>query len=190
MTNVNMAQKHHNMMNPPLPIPSTANNHFSPIQSGLPIIHNGGQLNGHPQSMGFNSLNSRIAQRAPQKIPTNQGLGGGQPTIPLKSIFPEEIHKPTPAHSAAVNQTQAAINGNQSSRTVRPKPAYSNQLPVEGETQVEIIEHRQRKDKLPLKDIDDLIHLSGPLTEDAVMKTLLTRFQNDSFYVSRKRFFV
>lgn len=70
-------------------------------------------------------------------------------------------------------------------RIVGPKSyavSYSNQMPQEGHGQ--IVEARQRSEKVPLTDIDDMINLSGPLTEDAVMKTLLMRFQNESFYVS------
>lgn len=33
-------------------------------------------------------------------------------------------------------------------------------------------------------DLDDLIHLQGPLTEDAVMKCLQARFNASNFYVS------
>jgi hypothetical protein len=36
-----------------------------------------------------------------------------------------------------------------------------------------------------LADIDDLIRLQGPLTEDAVLKTLQARFYNKKFQVSR-----
>ena len=32
--------------------------------------------------------------------------------------------------------------------------------------------------------LDDLIHLAGPLTEDAVLKTLQARFYADEFFVS------
>lgn len=38
-------------------------------------------------------------------------------------------------------------------------------------------------------DLEDLIHLQGPLTEDAVMKCLQARFSAASFYVSGVRFF-
>lgn len=34
-------------------------------------------------------------------------------------------------------------------------------------------------------DVDDLIHLRGPLTEDAVVRALQARFYNNKFYVSR-----
>lgn len=34
------------------------------------------------------------------------------------------------------------------------------------------------------KDMDDLIHLPGPLTEDAVMRTLQARFGDGKHYVS------
>jgi hypothetical protein len=33
-------------------------------------------------------------------------------------------------------------------------------------------------------DMDDLIHLLGPLTEDAVMKTLQARFNEKKYFVS------
>lgn len=33
-------------------------------------------------------------------------------------------------------------------------------------------------------NVDDLIHLAGPLTEDAVLKTLQARFYSDEFFVS------
>lgn len=35
-------------------------------------------------------------------------------------------------------------------------------------------------------DMDDLIHLLGPLTEDAVMKTLQARFIEKKYFVSCK----
>lgn len=37
---------------------------------------------------------------------------------------------------------------------------------------------------LPPKEMEDLIHLSGPLTEDAVMKTMQARFENGKYFVS------
>lgn len=33
-------------------------------------------------------------------------------------------------------------------------------------------------------ELDDLIHLSGPLTEDAVMRTLQARYHENSYFVS------
>lgn len=33
-------------------------------------------------------------------------------------------------------------------------------------------------------DVDDLIHLRGPLTEDAVVRALQARFYHNKFYVS------
>lgn len=38
--------------------------------------------------------------------------------------------------------------------------------------------------KAPSKDMDDLIHLPGPLTEDAVMRTLQARFAEGKHFVS------
>lgn len=38
--------------------------------------------------------------------------------------------------------------------------------------------------KLQAKDMDDLIHLQGPLTEDAVMRTLQARFNDAKYFVS------
>lgn len=35
------------------------------------------------------------------------------------------------------------------------------------------------------KDMEDLIHLPGPLTEDAVMRTLQARFADGKHFVSR-----
>lgn len=34
------------------------------------------------------------------------------------------------------------------------------------------------------KEMDDLIHLQGPLTEDAVMRTLQARFNDGKYFVS------
>lgn len=174
-----MPQKHH-MLSPPLPIPSTGNNHFSPIQSpgvqmpGLPVIHsNGGQLHSNAQQQGvpFNAINSRLS--GPRTVPQKVNQPGHQ-NLQQKLIFQEDQSKHSPTSLPGQFSTQP--------RAVRPKPPVCNvKDPVDG---VEVIEHRQRKERLPLKDIEDLIHLSGPLTEDAVMKTLHTRFQNDSFYVS------
>lgn len=42
--------------------------------------------------------------------------------------------------------------------------------------------------KILAKDMEDLIHLQGPLTEDAVMRTLQARFNERKYFVS-KRFF-
>lgn len=44
------------------------------------------------------------------------------------------------------------------------------------------------KNILP-KDMDDLIHLQGPLTEDAVMRILHARFEDGKYFVSKKTFF-
>lgn len=38
--------------------------------------------------------------------------------------------------------------------------------------------------KAPPKEMEDLIHLSGPLTEDAVMRTIQARFENGKYFVS------
>lgn len=40
--------------------------------------------------------------------------------------------------------------------------------------------------KVQAKDMDDLIHLQGPLTEDAVMRTLQARFNDAKYFVSFK----
>lgn len=166
-------QQPYSKISPPLPVPSANNNQFNPIQSppqipGLPVLQSKNvstnmQLHQQPSAMGFsNSMTSRIANKA---LPPPNGAGS-QHTKPT-------VQDSQPVH-AKIDQ-----------RIIRPSTvSYSNQLPFEGETHVQIIEGRQTKERLPLKDIDDLIHLSGPLTEDAVMRTLLTRFQNDSFYVS------
>lgn len=42
----------------------------------------------------------------------------------------------------------------------------------------------------PPCNVDDLIHLAGPLTEDAVLKTLQARFYADEFFVSRQILFI
>lgn len=39
--------------------------------------------------------------------------------------------------------------------------------------------------KTPPKDMEDLIHLPGPLTEDAVMRTLQARFGDGKHFVSK-----
>lgn len=44
-------------------------------------------------------------------------------------------------------------------------------------------------EKPPAKDMEDLIHLPGPLTEDAVMRTLQARFSDGKHFVSIDRFF-
>lgn len=36
-------------------------------------------------------------------------------------------------------------------------------------------------------NVDDLIHLAGPLTEDAVLKTLQARFCADEFFVIKQK---
>ena len=36
-------------------------------------------------------------------------------------------------------------------------------------------------------DMEDLINLSGPLTEDAVMKTLQSRFNDKNYFVSKMK---
>lgn len=38
--------------------------------------------------------------------------------------------------------------------------------------------------KILAKDMEDLIHLQGPLTEDAVMRTLQARFNEGKYFVS------
>lgn len=38
--------------------------------------------------------------------------------------------------------------------------------------------------KILPKDMEDLIHLQGPLTEDAVMRTLQARFNEKKYFVS------
>lgn len=38
--------------------------------------------------------------------------------------------------------------------------------------------------KILAKDMEDLIHLQGPLTEDAVMRTLQARFNERKYFVS------
>lgn len=39
--------------------------------------------------------------------------------------------------------------------------------------------------KILAKDMEDLIHLQGPLTEDAVMRTLQARFNEKKYFVSK-----
>lgn len=40
--------------------------------------------------------------------------------------------------------------------------------------------------KILAKDMEDLIHLQGPLTEDAVMRTLQARFNERKYFVSKQ----
>lgn len=42
--------------------------------------------------------------------------------------------------------------------------------------------------KILAKDMEDLIHLQGPLTEDAVMRTLQARFNEKKYFVSIRSF--
>lgn len=44
--------------------------------------------------------------------------------------------------------------------------------------------------KVQSKDMEDLIHLQGPLTEDAVMRTLQARFNDGKYFVSFDFFFL
>lgn len=204
MSHQNVPQSKHNLLNPPLPIPSSSNNHFSPIQSpmaahvpGLPVIqppsknhHTSPLYNNNQAAMAFNSSNPNprmAAATGPGKV-IQQNAGGRQ--MQPRPIFAEE-KTPQPAYPNQPHlshQSRGVRHPQQVQQPHHQQPqtvSYSNQLQIAGnETQVEVIEARQRKERLPLKDIEDLIHLSGPLTEDAVMKTLHTRFQNDSFYVS------
>lgn len=49
--------------------------------------------------------------------------------------------------------------------------------------------HYSMAPKAPSKDMDDLIHLPGPLTEDAVMRTLQARFAEGKHFVSTRMLF-
>lgn len=48
--------------------------------------------------------------------------------------------------------------------------------------------NRTHARKIEPKDMEDLIHLQGPLTEDAVMKALQARFNVGKYFVSIKSF--
>lgn len=56
---------------------------------------------------------------------------------------------------------------------------YANQVNGNTSSMTSHAEHLKQSHKL-----DDLIHLSGPLTEDAVMKTLQARFNENCYFVS------
>lgn len=65
---------------------------------------------------------------------------------------------------------------------IRAVPSRSSTPPSERQRRREkVLAEEMRKSKLA--DIDDLIRLQGPLTEDAVLKTLQARFYNQKYQV-------
>lgn len=68
-----------------------------------------------------------------------------------------------------------------------PPPPTASQLPIQSRLATPLFSSiPELRDPVPNVgcDLEDLIHLQGPLTEDAVMKCLHARFGVSNFYVS------
>lgn len=64
-------------------------------------------------------------------------------------------------------------------------PVIQTELPKQNCTENNNKNHNNNNNNVGVNaDLEDLIHLPGPLTEDAVMKCLHARFNNNEFYVS------
>ncbi|XP_076268731.1 unconventional myosin-IXb-like dachs isoform X3 [Rhynchophorus ferrugineus] len=111
------------------------------------------------------TLRNRLHVQGPHPPPLKNGGGAGGPMVPLSQ----------PLVTEHVRQPHVPPRGGQHSVAIPPVAAPSKLVASN------LIQQQQ---SLISPDIGDLIHLSGPLTEDAVMKCLQSRFASNQFYTN------
>lgn len=98
------------------------------------------------------------------------------PTIKPRVLSPCKITNSPPQHSYHQQHNQ---------QLSPPQQHYHNtHIQSQMHQQPSQLQNQQQQSKLPPKEMEDLIHLPGPLTEDAVMRTLQARFNDGKHFVS------
>lgn len=98
------------------------------------------------------------------------------PTIKPRVLSPCKITNSQHTYQQQQNQQ---LNPPQHYHNTQIQPQHQYQSPLQ----------HQQQSKLPPKEMEDLIHLPGPLTEDAVMRTLQARFNDGKHFVSINNIF-
>lgn len=138
------------------------------------------------------TLRNRLhVQGAPATAPTTKGSVGGaannaacvQPAVPPRTpvlpVPPAVAAAPLATACPVQSVTCATATAVPCIRTGTTHPKNNSN----GNTTV-IAEPRPLQPGTVAAELEDLIHMQGPLTEDAVMKCLQARFASSNFYVS------
>lgn len=138
------------------------------------------------------TLRNRLhVQGAPATAPTTKGSVGGagnnaacvQPAVPPRTpvlpVPPAVAAAPLAPACPVQSVTCATATAVPCIRTGTAHPTSNSN----GNTTV-IAEPRPLQPGTVAAELEDLIHMQGPLTEDAVMKCLQARFASSNFYVS------
>ena len=168
-------------LSPPQPI-STLQHNYSNIQQPaamLPTPPNGLISNGHSsRPMGPSSLPSTAASsRTHSASPGGSGSPFAQP---------QSSHQ----NAAAAAAVPASQGQQQQQPSEQPQSGAFSRSAVRPRTpQEERMRKRERNmadeaRKSRMAELQDLIHLEAPLSEDAIMRTLQARFFNQKYYVS------
>lgn len=126
-----------------------------------------GQNKGHSGSLGFTGT------LTPASLP--HSVNGRSNTLPMRSSAAASL-------PASVN-VSAHQNSQQLPSTKHVNPCQSVKTLPFGFGSAAGGAKQQQANRLP-KDMQDLIHLAGPLNEHAVMHTLQARFNEQRYFVS------
>ena len=162
-------------LSPPQPI-STLQHNYSNIQQPAPMLPtppNGVTSNGHsgrpmgPSSLPSTTASSRNHSASPGGSGSPFGQPGGNPSGPSAQ-----------QSGSQQQQQQTETFGAFSRSAVRPRTPQEERMRKRERNMAE----ESRKSKMA--ELQDLIHLEAPLSEDSIMRTLQARFFNQKYYVS------
>lgn len=141
---------------------------------------------------------SLAARSMTPNIDSGQLHAGQSPPKPVSTIQHNysNIHQPIPRPTASINssRTQSSNNtspslsggvianfGSEGGAFSRMRPRTPPEVRLAQREKLAAEEAKRSR----LAEINDLIHLEPPLSEDAVIRTLQSRFFNQKYFVSR-----
>ncbi|RZF39453.1 hypothetical protein LSTR_LSTR000974 [Laodelphax striatellus] len=140
------------------------------LSSELVTLRNRLHVQGQPGGPGGTPAAPANQQPVLQSIPANQNTpphpGTNQSAIGTPPTFPRHLPAPIPQH---INTGNSVISGGGGGRGAAPGVGAGG-----GGMQA----------RASVADLDDLIHLAGPLTEDALLKCLHARFCASQLYTN------
>jgi len=144
--------------------PVAPQHNYSNIQHPIPrpVNSNGGSLT----SSRTQSSNASPAMAASPVVPSH-----GPPNIPPPPIPTSDERDSNPQQQILIPQVSTANSGSIRSRT-----------PIEERIRVANFAEEVKKSKLA--DVQDLIHLQPPLSEDIVLRTLQARYFNRNYFTN------
>jgi hypothetical protein len=147
--------------------------------------NNNNAVNNVKGSVPISNINSRKVNNNHSSSNNN---GGDHVVTTTRNI---SIPLPLPKNHSDENGDSYKKSSQQPQQNapVKGKTAHKNDsrtadISLKGECGVTLNNVKHGGSTLKVSETEDLIHLNGPLTEDAVMKTLHARFSEKKFFVS------